>query len=730
MYLCSRKGGLEEENMGKCESLQCTIYIKTIRSKKIRTSILDLDQIIKEIQGSSKRRLTVEALRREVRDLPPLFHWRDIDRLPRICPGEVVKRKRDGSSQARYTGVTILDVNNITSQQEAAAIKAKAAAWPTTLATFIGSSGLTVKILVRGTLDDNSLPTRDDAINAFHAKLYEETARVYSTLLQRTLKPRKAKPQDCFRWTYDPTAYYNDKAMPVMLSLSEVMSGSQMSDDSAHEYGPTSNAPSQANESNARRRFATAFAKAIEQSSRDYTPEEELNAVAEAAYAEALPLEQTIRQAIVTTYWYDLGREKIRETVESVYTELDSKGKKSRGKGSAGSTMQMLNARLQEFMTAHYDLRYNELTNGVEWRPNNSASYTFRALDVRTMNTMIQACHNNGIEVYDRDMKRYLGSTLVRNYNAARAYLREVEGCWDGKTDYIGMLADRVPCRNPKWREWFHTWFLGMVAQWDGWNTIYGNAAVPLLIGPQGCGKSTFGQLILPPELREAGYRELVDFSSKLDVERMLSTSLLINLDEFNQISERIQQGFLKNLIQKSNVKGRRPYSNTIQNLPRFASFIATTNLSDVLNDPSGSRRFIVADIRSGAAINTGPRFYYPELYAQALSELEHGRNYYFTPAEVNEIENYNANYMTLRPEVSQLLDSFELLTDAIEGSAKMKVTDIARRITRRSGYKYSQSGLQYLGRWLTGQARNHHVAKTNINGTAAYLVKEISTEC
>ncbi len=706
--------------------MKCTIYIKSVRSKKTRTSIWSLETLVKEFQASSKRKLTVEALRREVGDLPPSFHFRDIDLLPRVCPGEIEQRKRDGSTKTTYTGIVHLNVDNIGSAQEAEAIKAKAAAWPTTLATFVGSSGLTVKVLVRGTLDNGKTPKERNVIDAFHSRLYDETARVYSTLLQKPLRPRKAKPQDCFRWTYDPTAYYNAKAMPVMLSLGQVMSGTQGTDDSAHEYGPTSNAPSQANESNARRRFATAFAKALEHSERYYTAEEELNAVAAEAYAEALPLEQTIRQAIVSTHWYDLGRDKIRETVESVYTEMDSKSKKSRSKGSTGSTMQMLNSRLQEFMAAHYDLRYNELTNGVEWRPNNSASYVFSPLDDRTMNTMIQACHDNGIEIFDRDMKRFLGSTLIRNYNAARAYLQEVEGQWDGKTDYIGMLADRVPCRNPKWRDWFHTWFLGMVAQWDGWNTVYGNAVVPLLIGPQGCGKSTFGQLILPPELREIGYRELVDFSSKLEAERMLSTSLLINLDEFNQISEKTQQGFLKNLIQKSAVKGRRPYSSTVQSLPRYASFIATTNLSDVLNDPSGSRRFIIADIRSGSIIDTEPRFYYPKVYAQALSELEQGRHYYFTPQEVNEIESYNASYMTLRPEVSQILDNFELLTEHEDGCRKMKVTDIAFHIKRRTGYAFSKSGLQYLGRWLTAQARLGRVSKTNINGTAAYLVREL----
>lgn len=667
----------------------------------------------------------MEALRRDVADLSPSLHFRDIDLLPRICPAQEVKRKRDGSLATTYTGVVHLDVEKIGSPQEAEAIKAKAAAWPTTLATFMGSSGRTVKILVRGTLDDGTTPTKPEHINAFHTRLYEETARVYSTLLQRTLRPRQPKPQDCFRWTYDPTAYYNGNAMPVRLSLSDLASNVTPDNEAAHEYGPTSNIPSAINNSNARRRFATAFEETQKKyAGAELTPAAELNATAAEAYTEGLPLEETIRQAYVSMHWHDLGIAGIREAVESVYTELASKGKSAEKR-----SMQSISAQLQAFMSAHYDLRYNELTNGVEWRQNNSSAYTFLPLDSRVMNTMIQACHDNGIEVFDRDMKRYLGSTRIRNYNVALAYLSEVRGQWDGTTDYIGALADRVPCRNPNWREWFHTWFLGMVAQWMGMGSVYGNAVVPLLIGPQGCGKSTFGQLILPPELREAGYRELVDFSSKLEAERMLSTSLLINLDEFNQISEKTQQGFLKNLIQKSSIKGRRPYSSVTQNMQRYASFVATTNLADALSDPSGSRRYIIADILNGTIIDNKPAFYYTEVYAQALSEIESGRLTYFTPDEVNKIENYNSTYVNMKAEVRQFLDVFELATEVDAGATKRKVSDIAKIVYKQTGFKYSKSDIVNLGHWLTAQARCGRVTKTTANGTAVYLVREIQND-
>ena len=40
---------------------------------------------------------------------------------------------------------------------------------------------------------------------------------------------------------------------------------------------------------------------------------------------------------------------------------------------------------------------------------------------------------------------------------------------------------------------------------------------------------------------------------------------LLINLDEFNQISPKLQEGFLKNVIQQPCVKIKRPYGKLVE---------------------------------------------------------------------------------------------------------------------------------------------------------------------
>lgn len=49
---------------------------------------------------------------------------------------------------------------------------------------------------------------------------------------------------------------------------------------------------------------------------------------------------------------------------------------------------------------------------------------------------------------------------------------------WDGK-DRIRPLAARIPCDNVRWEQLFYTWFLSMVAHWQGRDKQHGNSLFP-----------------------------------------------------------------------------------------------------------------------------------------------------------------------------------------------------------------------------------------------------------
>ena len=320
---------------------------------------------------------------------------------------------------------------------------------------------------------------------------------------------------------------------------------------------------------------------------------------------------------------------------------------------------------LTDFLNAHYQLRYNSIMGYTECKDNDYKYMDWTPVDDRMLKGMTMKVRLSGIDARDNDVRRYVQSNMIRHYDPISDYLWDKYDKWDGK-DHIRKLARTVPTKNPHWEEWFYTWFLGMVRQWqEGSQAKYGNQAVPLLISTQGYNKSTFCEQLLPPEL-SFGYTGNLQIDDKKQVLQQMAQMLLINLDEFNQISPKTQQGFLKNIITLSSVKIKRPYGRHVEDFPRRASFIATTNQSDVLADPSGSRRFLSVELTGPIDISTPPN--YEQLYAQAMQALQKHEPYYFGPAETQHIIEWNKRFSVKTAAEQFFFDYFEPATDESEG--------------------------------------------------------------
>jgi predicted P-loop ATPase len=256
------------------------------------------------------------------------------------------------------------------------------------------------------------------------------------------------------------------------------------------------------------------------------------------------------------------------------------------------------------------------------------------------MNTMSIRALKAGIESWDKDIKRYVQSTLIPSYDPVNEWLEQLPK-WDG-TDRVTPLAERIPTQNKYWTDDFHKWMLSMVAHWKGIDRNHGNAIVPMLIGAQGCGKSSFCGILLPNELRDY-YIDKIDFKNETAINLGLSSFALINIDEFDMLS-RSQQPLLKHLISKSDVKMRPPYGKVYEQRRRYASFIATTNnLRPLPDDKSGSRRFVCIVVEG--MIDTLTPIDYQQLYAQLVAEIARGDRYWFDDAENQRIIQENRQY-------------------------------------------------------------------------------------
>lgn len=373
---------------------------------------------------------------------------------------------------------------------------------------------------------------------------------------------------------------------------------------------------------------------------------------------------------------------------------------------------------MMQLLKSRYDFRYNTVMKFVEYMPKEKGWYGFQPVDPRVQKRMTLEVQLADIRVSIKDVRNFLESDYIKNYNPIEEYLFQCYDKWDGK-DHIRALARTVPTANPHWADWFYTWFLGMVDQWRGYShRQYGNSVAPLLISKQGYNKSTFCRRLLPPEL-QWGYSDNLILSEKRQVYQAMAQFMIINLDEFNQISPQVQQGFLKNLIQLPTLKYKPPYGSHVMEFPRLASFIATSNMKDILSDPSGNRRFIGVELTGPIDVSVRPN--YQQLFAQALSALNNGEKSYFDAQQVKLIMKSNSQFEIIQPIDQYFLLYFELVEDEKEGEY-LTAAEIFDYLKKQIGSSLKVNSLMGFGRKLANMSELKH--KRFADGMK-YLVKK-----
>ena len=373
---------------------------------------------------------------------------------------------------------------------------------------------------------------------------------------------------------------------------------------------------------------------------------------------------------------------------------------------------------MMQLLKSRYDFRYNTVMKFVEYMPKEKGWYGFQPVDPRVQKRMTLEVQLADIRVSIKDVRNFLESDYIKNYNPIDEYLFQCYDKWDGK-DHIRALARTVPTANPHWADWFYTWFLGMVDQWRGYShRQYGNSVAPLLISKQGYNKSTFCRRLLPPEL-QWGYSDNLILSEKRQVYQAMAQFMVINLDEFNQISPQVQQGFLKNLIQLPTLKYKPPYGSHVMEFPRLASFIATSNMKDILSDPSGNRRFIGVELTGPIDVSVRPN--YQQLFAQALSALNNGEKSYFDAQQVKLIMKSNSQFEIIQPIDQYFLLYFELVENEKEGDY-LTAAEIFDYLKKQIGSSLKVNSLMGFGRKLANMSELKH--KRFADGMK-YLVKK-----
>ena len=571
---------------------------------------------------------------------------------------------------------------------------------PQTLLAFRGSSGRTLKVVCRATLPDGSLPEKGNDSRLFRQHALALAARFYEG--QTGIRAQMGDGGRRCRMSADPETYYNEHATGFVLEQpTESLAMSLRRRTVASVLLPSDSLPGYDERKMQMVRFQFCYAEVLAQNHQEI--DIMLEELARQTMKNGLEAEFCLRRLMHMSQFqgYEVL---VRRTFRNVYGMCYQRPQLLEREKDAVPYFTLHMELLKQFMKERYLLRRNLISDGVEYMASGEIVADWQPLDRHALATITMEALSEGIEAWDKDIKRYVDSTWVQDYDPIVEFLSQLPR-WDGQ-DHIAAMAQRVPTNNEYWAHDFAVWLRAMVAQWQGRNGQYGNAMVPLLIGAQGDGKSTFCRLLLPEELRDY-YTDRIDFANRNSAEQMLTRFCLINIDEYDSLSNR-QSAFLKHILQKSDIKMRKLYDSQVQCRQRYATFIGTTNDPTPLTDTTGSRRFLC--IRTTGVIDTHSPIDYQQLYAQILYEVRQGQPTHFSKAEEQRIQRQNAAFQQFDVLEEVFFDIYHLPQDDDELKFLPAVKILERMHQFSSGIRIDMSAVQRLSKMLikSGFKRRH----------------------
>ncbi len=687
---------------------------------------INLEQMAGAIQGKM-----LEESVREVREVYHLMktqrlddgqiatNWKGGIKLPRVCfAAEWVNRKGQ-RKMLNYNGLVVLEVNNLPNYEKALEIRELAKKLPETLMCFLGGSGKSVKIVCRGELFNGGLPEGDESIQQFHLNIYNTARRAYQNQFGFDIEFLEPRLDRTVYVSADPEMGFNPEARPFYADTErhDLPQPVAISDEEDHLMpGRTITRTYQLN-----------WSFIVDQVLGRYfdLPDEEREAKLLMQVA-TMCMEQGIPKAHaqgLTMLHPVLGRDKllVEKLFQTVYSVLEQEEYRKKHKikplkSVPEDTIQAM--RTEIFLNSNFEMRKNLLTGVAEYREKFSDDQRFKPLTEEVRNDMTLRATELGLKSWDRDVNRFIDSTRIEQFDPVNTWLDKLP-VWDGH-DYIADVAKRVPTSQPHWEKYLKFWFVGMVGQWrESDKQLTGNALTPLLIGRQGCGKTRFCKILLPPELRDY-YNDKLNFKNEFDLNIALTSFALINIDEFDKTTNS-QQIVLKYLLSSSDVKFRPPYGKTIKQYRRYTSFIGTTNQLKPLVDPTGSRRFVCVGVDGN--IDFTDNLNHRQLFAQALHLFNNGERFWLNDAEIAELIRENEPYQHLNDLVEMIGETFRSPKESEQGNW-WSLGDISKLLATRYANFDPETSFKKIGNALN-DVQFHFKNKRTTNCMLYWLIEK-----
>lgn len=654
-----------------------------------------------------------------------------VKKLPMLCFAQQLENRNHQRISKGYTQLVLLEVNHLQSYEEAVAIRNGAALMPQTLLAFVGASGRSVKIVCGGKMSDGrskreeGRSQKEEEERVFHERLYEKARMAYNAQLGVTIEKLEPRMDRVCYMSYDPEAFYNPLAVAFYVDTTTIVKPVSTTIE------PKETAPGLDRYLTLHKIYEFNLMKAYDEMAtieeQDFSDDAEYTHLLTIRLADRCQ-ETGIPQGIALRMTINRNPFRqdplmVRLTFENAYRQANEKkyqrrkGDKQRFKNIAPETL--LTMKIDIFLREHYELRKNVMRGVAEYRQRRGLGFSFQDLTEEARNSMTMRALEQGIRCWDKDIRRFVNSDDIELYDPINDWLEHLPK-WDG-VDRVTPLAQRVKTDYAEWTHLFHLWMRSMVAMWQGKGQLTGNALVPLLIGRQGCGKSSFCRILLPRDQREY-YNDRINFKNESDLNLGLTSFALINLDEFDKITQR-QQIVLKYLVSTADLKYRPPYGKAYSSHRRYASFIGTTNDQTPLVDPSGSRRFICVVAEGNIDFQTP--IDYPQLYAQLVAEVARGERYWLTKDEEQELMHHNLQYQRLNGLGEMLMSLYQRPENESEGKwLSLKAISKQLKQAFKGAYKEEAGTFEKIGNFLNRP--EYKFRSRRRNSGSEYFVKEL----
>ena len=325
---------------------------------------------------------------------------------------------------------------------------------------------------------------------------------------------------------------------------------------------------------------------------------------------------------------------------------------------------------IEDWLKHHIELRNNVITQRKEyrWLENNAVEGTgpWQNFDDHTLNSLYRRMKKEKPVKRD-EIDWVIGSDFIKDFNPFRDYLDSLAP-YDGSDYILGMAASvTVAGGMDEWVvfvECLRKWLVAMIAGWLENDVV--NHVVLMFIGLQGIYKTTWMNHILPPQLRRYFCTQAGIGRTDKDSQLAMAQYGLICSEEIDTMNNR-EMNEMKRAITLSHIDVRPAYGRYTEHRPHIASFCGTGNNEKFLNDPTGTRRWLVFKVENIVSPHTLP-FEYEGIYAQAYYLYRNGFQYWFSDNDVKAIDKRNDRFKVANLERQLLFRYFRTPNDTDKG--------------------------------------------------------------